>query len=223
MLTFSRAGIRSLDLIAVTRYRIPSILLMENAAIAITREALSIARANQSVTIICGPGNNGGDGLAAARHLHIAGRNVRILLAAPRARFSGDAATNLAIVRAMRLPIAPATSRFGRPHLIIDALFGTGLDRPVTGAAAEVIARINRSRAPVLSVDIPSGLDADTGLPLGAAVRATRTLTLVGRKQGFDVPGARRFTGPVRVGDIGIPPELARAHALPARKTRPPR
>ncbi len=104
------------------------------------------------------------------------------------------------------MPDAP--DLFGDADLIVDAIFGTGLARPVRGAAAEMIERINAAEAPVLAVDVPSGLDCDTGRALGTAVKATRTVTFVGPKSGFFEPGARRYTGTVVVADIGAPVEL---------------
>lgn len=210
-LIFTRESVRKLDRLAVEQYHIPSIVLMENAAIAIAAAALKMVRRirNPRITIYCGPGNNGGDGLAAARHLHNAGARISIILSGPMSRYAGDAAINLGIVKAMKLPIHSATHRPTRTDLIIDALLGTGLDRPVQGVIAKLINQINRPKSPVLAVDIPSGLDADTGHPLGAAVRANHTITLVGLKVGFLTPHAKVYLGKVSVGDIGIPRELA--------------
>lgn len=209
-LVFTRESVRKLDRLAVEQYRIPSIVLMENASIHIASAAMKMVRGkkNPRIIIFCGPGNNGGDGFAAARHLHNAGARVSLILSGPVARYSGDAAINLQITRLMNVPIR-TPSRLGRTDLIIDALLGTGLDRPVTGVIAGFIQKINTQKSPVLAVDIPSGLDADTGHPLGIAVKATQTITLAGLKVGFLNPHARPYLGRVSVGDIGIPRELA--------------
>jgi NAD(P)H-hydrate epimerase len=208
-----RASVRSVDRAAIEEYGIPGIVLMENAALGLTAEALrmlaSSAGAPPSVLIVCGSGNNGGDGYALGRHLHNAG--VRVTFAAlgePRA--GGDAAVNRDIALAMGLPEVPA-DRAGDHFdcdLVVDAIFGTGLDRPVRGAAAAVIEKINQSGRPVLAVDVPSGLDCDTGRPLGTAVRAARTVTFVGRKPAMTDPAAREFLGEVSVAGIGAPVEL---------------
>ncbi len=208
-LVFTRESVRKLDRLAVEQYHIPSIVLMENASIHIASAAMKMVRGqkNPRIIIFCGPGNNGGDGFAAARHLHNAGARVSLILSGPVARYSGDAAINLQISRLMNVPIR-TPSRLGRTDLIIDALLGTGLDRPVTGVIAGFIQQINTQKS-VLAVDIPSGLDADTGHPLGIAVKATQTITLAGLKVGFLAPHAKAYLGRVTVGDIGIPRELA--------------
>lgn len=206
---YTRESARMLDRLATQEYRIPSILLMENAAIHLAAAARRMMKTqDQLVVIYCGPGNNGGDGFALARHLHNSGARVRIVLAADGRRYVGDAAANLEIIDAMGLSISrhPPTTR---PALIVDALLGTGLERPVRKPIAGFIQTINRARSPVLAVDIPSGLDADTGQPLGLAVRADVTVTMAGRKLGFSRPAAREYLGRVIVADIGVPRELA--------------
>jgi NAD(P)H-hydrate epimerase len=210
-LVFTRESIRLLDRLAVDEFGIPSIVLMENAAIHLAAAARRMMPTGARADIYCGPGNNGGDGLAVARHLHNSGVKVQVILAAAGDRYSKDAETNLAIVRAMGIPVFGAAPT-AKPDLLIDALLGMGLHRPVEGRLAELIEQINQLRSrgvPVLSVDIPSGLDADTGRPLGAAVRASTTVTLVGLKAGFLLPGAAAYLGTVKVVDIGAPRELA--------------
>jgi NAD(P)H-hydrate epimerase len=207
---FTRESIRRLDRLAVEEFGIPSILLMENAAIGVAAAALKMVRRGARIAIYCGPGNNGGDGLAAARHLVNAGAEVEIVLSGPGRKYSGDAVVNYRIARAMGIPVRASAS--ARPALIIDALLGTGLDRAVEGTIKRLIARINsRPRGVrVLAVDIPSGLDANTGEPLGDAVRADATVTLVGLKVGFLNPQARPYIGKVQVAGIGAPSELVR-------------
>jgi hydroxyethylthiazole kinase-like uncharacterized protein yjeF len=203
-----------LDRLAIEDYGIPSIVLMENAAVHLAAAARRMMPPrNGTVILYCGPGNNGGDGFALARHLHNSGARVQVVLAAPAQRYTGDAATNLDIIRAMGIDIRrrPPTAR---PDLIVDALLGTGLDRPVGEPIAGFIRMINRARSRVLAVDIPSGLDADSGKPLGIAVRADVTVTMAGRKRGFTRAPAREFLGRVIVADIGVPRELAERLAL---------
>src|SRR4051812_36330054 len=160
---------------------------MENAARAAADVAYhGLARGVQSrVLIVCGGGNNGGDGLAIARHLHNLGAAVHVILTTPVERYTGDALANLQIVQAMKLSIWS-----GDPHnlpeawysfqLLVDALFGTGLATPPRDT--RWIDFINKQRAPVLSVDVPSGLDCNTGYPLGECVRARATVTFVAEK-----------------------------------------
>jgi NAD(P)H-hydrate epimerase len=210
VLVFTRQAIRRLDALAVDRYHIPSIVLMENAAVHLATVARRmLGRSRASVAIFCGPGNNGGDGLALARHLHNSGHQVRIVLAADPARTGGDAGVNLAIARAMGIETVVRPRRCPAAALVVDALLGTGLDRPVAEPMAGLIRMINRSRPRVLSVDLPSGMNAETGEPMGLAVRADVTVTMAGWKQGFLSRGARAYLGRVIVADIGVPRALA--------------
>ncbi|MHC4427111.1 MAG: NAD(P)H-hydrate epimerase [Planctomycetota bacterium] len=216
-----RESVRSVDRAAIEEFGIPGIVLMENAALGLTIVALTmlddVAGDAPSALIVCGGGNNGGDGYALGRHLHNAG--VRVTFAAlGEPKPGSDAATNRNIALKMGLPEVPAdlASEHFDADLIVDGIFGTGLDRPVRGAAAEAIDRINGSGRPVLAIDVPSGLDCDTGRPLGTAIRATRTVTFVGRKPAMTDPGAREFVGEVSVADIGAPVELLQRFGRPA-------
>lgn len=237
---FTRAAIRALDARAISEFHLPGVALMENAGRAVAAHARAMLDPRGRVVIACGPGNNGGDGFVAARHLDAAGVPVRLLLAADPDRLAGDAALNFAVVRAMRLPVTrpPASRAAGTARrllaalsagdVVIDALLGTGLSRPVPAESPLAIlihalnARRDAPRPPrVLAVDLPSGLDADSGLPLiespgGAprvAVRAHRTVTFVGLKPGLLARGAGRWTGAVRVESIGAPRTLVAALA----------
>lgn len=227
-LRLTRAQVREIDRRATAEYGIPSIVLMENAARSaadVAMEMLAEARTRVEspfgdypyVEIYCGGGNNGGDGFAIARHLHNRGVNVRI-----RATWSkppaGDAAINLAIIERMgaRAPypgISPVMPQVLPCDLLIDAMFGTGLTRPLEAEIAEIVDGVSRSKYPVLAIDLPSGLDCDTGEPLGPCVRATKTVTFVAEKAGFANPRSREFTGEIVIGDIGVPPELISAVA----------
>jgi len=205
---------------------VPGIVLMENAAIgcvALLRELAGPSWPKVAVDIVCGSGNNGGDGYAIARHLLVAGAAPRLRPFAP-PRAGSDAATNAGVARAMGIPFVPVDSSCRRLRrsgalghaerslsmldgdLLVDALFGTGLDRAVDSHAAEIVEAMNEFDGPVLAVDVPSGLDADTGEPLGVAVRATATATMVAPKRGFTNPESDRYTGRIVVVSIGVPP-----------------
>ena len=160
------------------------------------------------VLIVCGGGNNGGDGLAVARHLHNRGADVSVALTIDPTKYKGDALINWRIVDAMGLSVAPATPEFLRDTtavLLIDAVFGTGLSEAPRDPFGALVAAIEQSRVPVLAIDIPSGLNCDTGEPFGPCIRATRTITFVDEKVGFASPAARAYLGHVTVGDIGCP------------------
>jgi NAD(P)H-hydrate epimerase len=214
----TRQQVREVDRRAIEDYGIPGIVLMENAARAVVDVAMEMLRgvANPYVMIVCGGGNNGGDGLAVARHLHNRGVFVEIAWAANSLDYKGDAAINHRIVAAMKLPDVPIEDADiplagGVVDLTIDALYGTGLTSAVRDDFP--IRLINEFPVPVLSIDLPSGMDCDTGQPLGACVKATRTVTFVAEKAGFANPAAKQFTGEVTVGDIGCPKELVEAVA----------
>jgi len=220
-LIFTRTALRELDRRAVEEFGIPILVLMENAGRAVADAArkmlsqrespgIAIPGLNRPILILTGPGNNGGDGLVAARWLHNDGFNVSILLLADRANYKNAAATQLKIIEAMKLPIKTATEADTeiKADLIIDAIFGTGLTRPIDGLAAKIIHAVNTSNHPILAIDIPSGLDADIGEALGVAIRATETVSFCGTKLGFLRPQAKAFTGHVTLADIGAPRAL---------------
>ncbi len=219
-IVLSRDQVRNVDRQAIDHYGIPGIVLMENASRGLARVVLQKLTdlPNPRVAIVTGTGNNAGDGFALARHLHNAKCHPVVLIVGQESRISGDARTNLEIIKRMGIPLkllsqdqpglAELQDQLQRAELVIDAIFGTGLSGPVRGFYKDVIEQINSSSTPVLAVDIPSGLDCDTGQPLGLAVRAETTVTFVARKLGFDAPGAEAYTGKVIVADIGVPREL---------------
>ena len=210
----TRRQVREIDRRAIEDYHIPGIVLMENAA----RGAADLAwnmleQQPASVTIVCGGGNNGGDGLAIARHLHNKGADVHILLAINPDKYTGDAALNWHIIQAMGLEVetTQAADELLSPYaasLIIDALFGTGLSQPPRPDARSLIEKMNQSQVPILAIDLPSGLDCDTGNPLDISVRATQTVTFVAQKKGFANPDSQPYTGQITIADIGSPKEL---------------
>ena len=210
LVRLTREQSRAIDVIAGEKYRVPGIVLMENAARAAADLADEMVGGKISrVNILCGPGNNGGDGLAIARHLHNRGHGVRIYLLGDPVRYKGDALINWKIVEAMGISCSVLTPQSNLDaDLIIDALFGTGLTEEPRAPFGEIAGIVNAGGIPVLAVDIPSGLDCDTGKPLGSvAIRANQTITFVAEKIGFSNPAAREFLGRITVGDIGCPRE----------------
>lgn len=187
---------------------VPSLILMENAGHAVADEAVRTVRpdvmpSETRIVIVCGPGNNGGDGFVAARLLQARGYDVQLGLLGDRTALRGDAAAMAdrwsGLVRpALDVPFAGAA-------LIIDAMFGAGLSRPLEGDAARLVTAINASGVPVLAVDVPSGLDGTTGAASGPVVRATRTVTFFRLKPGHRLLPGRALCGDVVVADIGIP------------------
>lgn len=218
----SREEVRSIDARAVEEAGVPTILLMENAgrgAAAWLRDRVAAEPEPRllRVLILCGPGNNGGDGGVVARHLDLWGFAVQVVWFADPCRLKGDAATQWSILDRSGLDQTAFAGPPGPDRLaallagadwIVDALLGTGLTRPVEGPLRAAIEAINRAGKRVLALDLPSGLDADLGVPLGAAVRANATATFVAPKLGFTAPGARDFTGEVVVVEIGAPRSL---------------
>ncbi|MDD9801820.1 MAG: NAD(P)H-hydrate dehydratase [Deltaproteobacteria bacterium] len=204
----SAAEMRALDRHTIESLGVPADLLMECAGQAVAAQALRLRAAlapEAPLVVACGVGGNGGDGLVAARRLHMEGAPVRIWPLAPRS-FRGAAAANWRRARAAGVPVASRAPGLAGA-LVVDALFGAGLSRAVAGAAAAAIRRIRAARergCRVLSVDLPSGLDADTGQPLGIAVAADCTLTLGLPKLGLALPPGRGLAGRVRVARIGI-------------------
>ena len=158
---------------------VPGMTLMEAAGRAVAEGAAALAP-DGPVVVVAGPGNNGGDGFVAARRLAAAGRAVRVVLLGDPARLRGDAR-----VAFERWPgeVLPADAALPEAALVVDALFGAGLDRPLAGMAATLVAAMNRAPR-VLAVDLPSGVDADTGAAPGAAVRADATVTFFRKKPG---------------------------------------
>ena len=208
----TRAQVRAFDKHAIETLGIPSVVLMENAGRGVA-QVLHVLGIRGPVVIACGKGNNGGDGLVIARHLANAGCDVSVLLFARPSELSPDAAIQWNVVQKMRLPAQIAlqpldemtlATSFAKAEWIVDALFGTGLTGPVRSPFDRIITLINGSPARVLAVDIPSGLDADTGEPLGPTIRAEHTVTFVAPKLGFRNPAAAAFTGQVHVADIGV-------------------
>jgi hydroxyethylthiazole kinase-like uncharacterized protein yjeF len=213
MIRLNRAQVRQIDRLATSRYQIPSIVLMENAARQAADVACDMLRGDciGRIVILCGGGNNGGDGLAVARHLHNRGADCYIALTVAPEAYKGDALINFRIDREMGIKISPLDLpklQTTNALLIVDAIFGTGLNRPPRAPFGQVVDSVKAAHTPVLAIDVPSGLDCDTGQPLGPCIEATRTITFVAEKAGFANPEAAKYLGIVSVGDIGAPREL---------------
>src|ERR1700761_1183790 len=179
----------------------PGFSLMLSAGQAVAAAAMDLVEEGP-ILVIAGPGNNGGDGFVAAAELAARGRDVSVILLCERDHLQGDAAS---AARGWKYPVLPFNPQaIGRPALIIDALFGAGLDRPVKGEPFDMIEAINADGAPVLAVDLPSGINGTTGAVMGTAVRAVETVTFFRRKPAHLLLPGRLHCGRVRVADIGI-------------------
>lgn len=211
------AKMRERDRWAIEVAGLPGIALMENAGRQVAQLVGKIVGdpAGKKVWIFAGKGNNGGDGLVAGRHLAKAGAAVEVFLLVPREKISGDAAINLNVYRKLGLPLQEITSgaalaelqpRLGEVDLIVDAILGTGVKGPVEGFFAQVIAFLNAGKKPVLAVDLPSGLEADTGACPGPVVKAQDTITFDLPKIGLCLYPGAELAGNLWVAEIGIPP-----------------
>lgn len=222
----SASEMRAIDGVTIDDIGLPGAVLMENAGRAVAdavMEELDGRSGASAIAVICGAGNNGGDGYVVARVLRARGLPVVAYLASPRASIRGHAAIHLGAyeqVGGIALGITDATAldqhkpAIQSAPVVVDALFGTGLTRDVEGHHAALIEVMNRSSGRVVAVDLPSGLSADRGVPLGSAVRADRTVTMAFLKIALAVaPGLAR-AGRVTVAEIGIPTELAPAHGV---------
>ena len=199
--TVGREKMRRMEERAVKKFGIPSLLLMENAALAVVHEVEDYS----AFAVVCAPGGNGGDGLAVARHLCLLGRDVRVYLVGDPEGGSADFRTNLEIMRRMspEAIYALTDESFKDCETCIDAMFGIGLNRPVEGLPRRAIEAMNRYALHIVSVDVPSGVDADTGEVLGAAVCAHKTVTFHRVKPCLDL--APQYAGDVVVAYVGIP------------------
>jgi hydroxyethylthiazole kinase-like uncharacterized protein yjeF len=179
----------------------PGFALMLSAGQAVAEAAMDQAEAGP-IVVVAGRGNNGGDGFVAAAELAARGREVSVILLCERDSLQGEAAS---AARGWKYPVLPFTPHaIGKPALIIDALFGAGLNRPVKGEPHDMIEAINANGAPVLAVDLPSGISGTTGAVMGIAVRAAETVTFFRRKPAHLLMPGRIHCGLVRVADIGI-------------------
>jgi len=207
--------LREVDRRASVEFGVSSLLLMENAGRG-AAELLFALGIHGPVAICCGKGNNGGDGLVMARHLYNFGVPTTVFLFAKVVDLSPDAAVQWNTIEKMRIPaqVWPEVDEdrmqreLKRMEWIVDALFGTGLKGPLHAPMDRVVTVINASQAKVFAVDIPSGLNADTGEPLGPTIRARHTATFFALKKGFRNPAAKAWLGRVHLVGIGAPRQL---------------
>ena len=219
MLVVTASQMRAIDRATIEEFGVPGAVLMDAAGKGVADVIAGLRPpAGLRVAIVCGAGNNGGDGYVIARHLYNRGADVRLYLAAPRGRISGDADLHLRVVEKMRLPLVDVTAgpsaldEFARrADVVVDALLGTGLSAEVRGVYRELIEALSPLPGLKVAVDVPSGLDADRGVPLGIAAAADHTVTMAFPKLGLvGDPGFQRV-GQVHVVDIGVPRGLAEA------------
>jgi hydroxyethylthiazole kinase-like uncharacterized protein yjeF len=221
-LLLSREHSRAFDAWAINTVGVPGVVLMENAGRSCAEfitEKLA-GKPEPQVRIFCGLGNNGGDGMVIARHLLNRNFNVATLICGDPGKIKGDAKINLDILKALNAQIESVnisnadtvksriTAFAANADIIVDAVFGTGLTGQLRNDSKMLIEAINALGRPVLAVDVPSGLDCDTGLSLGASVKANWTITFAAVKKGFAAETTREFTGEIYVASIGVEPDL---------------
>jgi len=218
VISLTRDEVRRIDCYAIEVLGISGAVLMENAGRGATDvlEQLLTSLEGKAVAIVAGRGNNGGDGFVVARHLRMRGFEVVTFLVAPEDKIFGAAGANLRIIRNLGHDIRDASGRAIETlaeslrtfDVVVDAVGGTGISGKLRGRAAAAVEQINAAARPVVAIDIPTGLDCDSGAAAGPAVRATMTVTMLVRKKGFDNPAAAEFTGKVRVVNIGVPADV---------------
>jgi NAD(P)H-hydrate epimerase len=212
-LTLTREQSRRVDRLATKKFGLPGLVLMENAGRGVADVLCTLGIAGP-VVICCGKGNNAGDGFVIARHLDLRGHAVRVLLWAEPAELTGDAGLNFQILKKTAVPIEIFGNRHDPARLaellsggawIVDALLGTGARGEPRAPLDAVIDQLNVAPPPKLAVDLPSGLDCDTGMAAQHTIRAAHTCTFVTAKPGFFMPGAEKYVGLLHVLDIGAP------------------
>jgi NAD(P)H-hydrate epimerase len=213
----SVASIQRLDRMAMEQYGIPSIVLMENAGRCVSQEIFRVLKHKQkkNVIVICGVGNNAGDGFVAARHLVNGAVSVKVFLVGTPSTLKLDAKINYQILQKSAVRVYPLDRHWAEfekslkdCQVVVDALLGVGLNRRVEGLFKKVIETIRASGKYVVAVDIPSGLDGTTGTIYGSCIRANTTVTMSLSKKGFYQHNAHQYTGKIVVADIGIPRRL---------------
>jgi ADP-dependent NAD(P)H-hydrate dehydratase / NAD(P)H-hydrate epimerase len=222
MILVTASEMQEMDRRTIDEFGVPGRVLMENAGRGATRFFLETLPdwSGKTVAVAAGRGNNGGDGFVIARYLAQRGVKVTVYLLSTVDRVTGDAAANLALLPALGVPVreiadadgfAARRTAMAHAHIWVDAIFGTGLNSNVRGLYRDAIDFINRQGRPVLSVDLPSGLQADTGQPCGVAIQATATATFAFAKTGHMLYPGLSHTGRLEIIDIGIPPHISEA------------
>ena len=221
---------QSVDRRATDRFGIPSLVLMENAAIAVVDAIFEHYPNCERASIFCGTGSNGGDGLAVARHLENRGVVPSVFIVGDRSKFAGDARTNLTICERLALPMYDITNsdsldaalvHASDADVVVDALFGTGLNRAPEGIYAEAIGSINELALPIVAVDVPSGANASSAEPFEPCVQAAITVTFAAPKLCHVFEPAAMFCGEVIVADISIPDAAIQDENIPLSLTTP--
>jgi NAD(P)H-hydrate epimerase len=206
----SRDQVRRVDQIAIEDFSMPGIVLMENAGRGASEVIDRIAKEGL-IVILCGAGNNAGDGYVIARHLQLLGRSVRIVSIVDPDSLSGDAGINATIARKARIEIRRAETSakieesIAESMTVVDALLGTGAQGPPRGLFAEAVRAANQHPGQRIAIDLPTGLDCDTGLAHDPTFQAAHTITFVSRKLGFEKENADAYVGVVTEIGIGVP------------------
>jgi NAD(P)H-hydrate epimerase len=209
----SRDEVRQFDRICIETLGISGQVLMENASRGaadwIARYLLldEVKEGSLPVGIVCGGGNNAGDGFAIARRLATHGIETQTLMVTPAAKLSADARANLDILMNLNLPVATYDGTLPECRLWVDAIGGTGIEGPLRVELSAIVDQLNAHPSRTVSIDIPTGMDCDTGEVSGSCIQAAATLTFVSRKVGFENPSAARYLGEVHTFDIGVPPD----------------
>jgi len=202
---------QNIDRVTINKFGIAGTVLMERAGLAVV-DKINALFPDKRIAILCGGGNNGGDGFVIARELHNQGRKVEVFMTSAPAKLKGDAKTNYGIAKKFGVPVFPADkflrARFSAHYLIVDALLGTGLSKTVKSPLSDVINKTNRLSSPVMSIDIPSGISSDTGQVMGTAIKANTTVTFGLPKRGHLLYPGAEYTGQLFIEDIGFPCSL---------------
>lgn len=208
---------KEIDRAAMERYGVSASQLMENAGKAVAEEAARAA-GEAAICVFCGYGNNGGDGFVAARHLINKGYKIKVFLVGKPRPLSPETKSNLNALTMLGIKLEQIVCdrdidkvriHIKKAGLIIDAIFGIGIKGRLDGVYVKLIEELNSAGLPIISVDIPSGLDADMGQALPCAIRASKTVTLGFPKAGFKNPDAKAYIGELIVADIGLPAEAS--------------
>ncbi len=207
----SSNNVKDIDRYCIDELKIPEIILMENAALKVVK---NIDEKYKNIIIVCGTGNNGGDGLAVGRHLLCDGKQVEFFVVGTKDKMSSSSNTQYNILTNLNASVNFIESdqdlikledSLKTCDLIIDSIFGIGLSREVTGIYKKVIEKINKVSKYILAVDVPSGLNANTGVILGCCIKANKTVTFIGEKKGFNHTDAKTYLGDVIVEQISVP------------------
>lgn len=215
---YRAAQVREFDRVAIEDFGIPGATLMERAGQAAFQQLQQHWPKARRIAVLCGIGNNGGDGYVVARLAFLAGLEVEVLQLGDTAKFSGDALQMATAYRSLGGAVRPFQRLSEQTDLIVDAVFGTGLEREVVGAWAEALQQVNQHHASVLALDIPSGLAADTGQQLGVAVRAAMTVTFIALKQGLFTGFGPDACGQIVFASLGVPAKIYQNQLLAARR-----